>query len=142
MTSADHPSWIAAFKSIAKAAVLHSERVKLAAKALDSTNQYGWKLGAYVERADRAPFTIEELHKGKEEEIVSLFNQANADLISLDLILPDKFIPQVTELKRLLEEVQLSFQAGYFSKLTTLFHLYREQVDSLRQDLREFLLID
>lgn len=100
---------------------------------------YGWKLGAFVDRPNREPLANEELHAGEAEMIVSLYHQANADLSSLELILPDHFIPQIKELKHLLEEVELSFQNGKFSELSARFHKYRAKVDVIRQQLRKSL---
>jgi hypothetical protein len=119
---------------------LHSERIKLAAKALDSTNAYGWELGTFVGKDDQRAFTNEELHSGEPDKIVVLFNGATADLISLELILPDDFTGQIRDLKSLLLDVQMSFQNGRFSELAAKFGAYRTKVDNLRGRLRAFLV--
>jgi hypothetical protein len=119
---------------------LHSERIKLAAKALESTNAYGWALGTFVGKPDQRPFTNEELHSGEPDKIVVIFNGATADLISLELILPDDFTGQVKDLIALLYDVQVSFQNGKFSELAAKFATYRTKVDSLRGRLRAFLV--
>ncbi|WP_271615279.1 hypothetical protein [Bradyrhizobium sp. CCBAU 51627] len=121
---------------------LHAERIKLVSRALESTNAYGWELGAFVGVPDREAFTDGELHSGEADKIVRLFNLADADLVSLELILPDRFTEQIKETKSLLLDVQLAFQGGKFSELATKFGAYRTKADNLRSTLRVFLVID
>ena len=118
----------------------HAERIRLVAKALDSTNAYGWALGGFVGKPDREAFTNGELHSAEPDRVVGLFNQADADLVSLGLILPDSFTEQVKEVKSQLADIESTFQNGKFSDLATKFGVYRVNVDNLRRKLRVFLV--
>lgn len=147
----DYPKWFAIVLSACAIIVslyatttgprntLHSERIKLAARVLQSTSEYGWEMGAFVGHLDREPFTIVELHEGEANRIMGLFNNLDADLILMQMMLPDKFLPEVAELRKQLAGVQHTFQAGQFSKLTENFNIFRSGVDAIRTRLRDFL---
>jgi hypothetical protein len=120
---------------------LYSERVKLSAKMLQSSADYGWLLGSYVHVPDRAPFTNAELHDpaGAADDVFKRFNALDADLISMDIIMPDDWRPAINDCRARLTEAQNAFQAGAFSELKEKFHAFHTALTELRQKLRAFL---
>ncbi|MCC8965406.1 hypothetical protein H8A95_24580 [Bradyrhizobium sp. Pear76] len=120
---------------------LFSERIKLSSKMLQSSNEYGWQLGSYVDVNDRASFSNSELHdpNGTVDDIIKLHNTLDADLASMQIIMPDDVQADVRACRTTLADMHHSFMKGKFSELQSKFVIYDRACKGLQGRLRLYL---
>jgi hypothetical protein len=114
---------------------LHSERIKSVGQVLFASAEYGWRLGTFVDRPDRPPFSNGELHdpNGEVDNIVVLSNRLDADLQSLKIIMPDDWGEEIDLCRAKLANAQSAFL------LKTSFEAYDATMQALKKRLHVFL---